>query len=368
MAYEPALSNGSPVARYRRISSSGIAEKCTCVVSTKLRRSASGRRMSVTPVITECLRPASFTSMFRASSLVRGFPSTCPSSTTSVSAAMIITGPTARAETRSALASAKRCTNSCGDSPGIGVSSTAEDNATKERPASRRISARRSEAEARINFMAVISAKDTTDALSLMFWACLKKNRFLVFAEDSPKRVRNLSNRSVSLHRPENRRQQIFLRRRPSLQFGQCRFCLAAIPLRPQRLHPLHLFALDLRIDAQGGDGALLLRDELIHANHDLLFRLHRPLVFVSRFLDFTLHEAALNRPQHASQRIDSLDVSHGATFNFIREVLDRIRARNRIDRIYHAGFMRDDLLGAQRDQRCVLRGQRQRFVQRIGV
>jgi len=40
-----------------------------------------------------------------------------------------------------------------GDSFGRGVSSTAEEMVWKEKPASRRISARRGEAEARISFM-----------------------------------------------------------------------------------------------------------------------------------------------------------------------------------------------------------------------
>ncbi len=118
-----------------------------------LRRSASGRRTSVTPVSTECVRPESFASIWRASSLVRGLPNTCPSSTTSVSAAITMAGPTARAETSSALASASLCTSSAGDSPAIGVSSTAEDSTVKDIPASCRISARRTEAEARISFM-----------------------------------------------------------------------------------------------------------------------------------------------------------------------------------------------------------------------
>src|SRR6266436_4538120 len=136
------------------ISSSGICAKCTCVVSTKLRRSASGNRTSVTPVSTECVRPESFVSICRASSLVRGLPNTWPSSTTSVSAAMMMAGPNARAATNSALASASRCTSSAGDSPAIGVSSTAEESTVKNSPASCRTSARRVEAEARINFMA----------------------------------------------------------------------------------------------------------------------------------------------------------------------------------------------------------------------
>src|SRR5712671_1985180 len=79
-----------------------------------------------------------------------------PSTEMTVSAAMTIAGPIARAATSSAFASARRWTCSLGDSPGKGVSSTAEESTTKEKPASRRISARRVDAEARISFIGAI--------------------------------------------------------------------------------------------------------------------------------------------------------------------------------------------------------------------
>jgi hypothetical protein len=78
---------------------------------------------------------------------------------------MMIAGPTARAATSSALAVASRCTNSWGGSPGMGVSSTAEESTVKEKPALRRISARRSEAEARMSFIVLSFGKNTTDQL-----------------------------------------------------------------------------------------------------------------------------------------------------------------------------------------------------------
>src|SRR5258708_15589755 len=89
-----------------------------------------------------------------------------PSMEMTVSAARTIAGPTARAATSSVFASARRCTCALGDSPEKGVSSTAEERTTKENPAARRISARRVEAEARINFMATNSlGKNTTERL-----------------------------------------------------------------------------------------------------------------------------------------------------------------------------------------------------------
>src|SRR5215470_13707243 len=119
----------------------------------KLIRSASGRRTRATPVRTECVRPESFSSMWRASSVERGLPKMWPSSATSVSAATMMAGPTERAATSSALALARRKTRSWADSPGYGVSSMAEETTAKRNPAASRISARRGEAEASTSFM-----------------------------------------------------------------------------------------------------------------------------------------------------------------------------------------------------------------------
>ena len=52
-------------------------------------------------------------------------------------------------------------------------------------------------------------------------------------------------------------------------------------------------------------------------------------------------------------------------SISFVKR-FDRVRARDRIDRVRHAGFMRDDLLRAQRNQRRIFRRQRQRFIERI--
>src|SRR5215831_13235839 len=135
------------------MSVSDSATKCTWVMSVNSRRSTSGNRISATPVVTEWVRPESFSSIWRASSEVRGLPITIPSKATTVSAAITMAGPTARAATSSDLAAASRRTRSVAVSPGSGVSSTAEESTVKGIPASRRTSARRGEAEARINFI-----------------------------------------------------------------------------------------------------------------------------------------------------------------------------------------------------------------------
>src|SRR5579871_6576704 len=164
MAYPPALSNGSPVPRYSSISSGLSLAKCTWVDSTKLRRSPSGSRIRDRPVITECVIPESDCSICRASSVVRGLPRICVPICTAVSAAITIAGPTERAATSSAFASASRCTIVSVGSPGIGVSSIADDTTTNAYPALCKISARRGEADASISLVVTIKSAYTMPA------------------------------------------------------------------------------------------------------------------------------------------------------------------------------------------------------------
>src|SRR5579859_7470983 len=140
--------------------------------------------------------------MWRASSAERGLPKTRLSRETTVSAAITMAGPTARAATSSALASARRWTRSLGDSPEKGVSSTAEDMMMKEKPASWRISARREEAEARINFMS-------------------DDDRFLIFAEDASERVGDFTYGGVGFDGGEDGGEEVFGGGGAALEYGQ---------------------------------------------------------------------------------------------------------------------------------------------------
>lgn len=114
-----------------------------------------------------------------------------PSRATVVSAAITIAGPTARAAMSSALASARRWTIWAGVSFGKGVSSTAADMTLKEKPASRKISARRGEAEARMSRMS------DDDGL-------------LVFAEDAAEGVGDFADAGVGFDGGENGWKEIF--------------------------------------------------------------------------------------------------------------------------------------------------------------
>ena len=79
------------------------------------------------------------------------------------------------------------------------------------------------------------------------------------------------------------------------------------------------MVAFDSRVDTQRRHGVFLFRDEIVHADDDLLFLLYRALKFVRGFLNFALHESGFDRTQHAAHRIDFLDVSNRAAFDLIR-------------------------------------------------
>ena len=126
--------------------------------------------------------------------------------------------------------------------------------------------------------------------------------------------------------------------------------------------------ALDFGFDAQSGDRALFFCDEVVYADYDLVLGFYRALVVVGGFLDFALDEAAFYCPQHSSHGVDFVDVRDGAGFDFISQVLDSVGPSDGIDGVGDAGFVGDDLLRAESDQRGVLGGEGEGFVHGIGV
>ncbi len=103
--------------------------------------------------------------------------------------------------------------------------------------------------------------------------------------------------------------------------------------------------------------GAPFSDDELIYANDDLLFALDRALIFVRGFLNFSLHVSGFDAAQHAAERVNPGNVLLCARFDFIGQFLDGVGAAQRVRRIGDAGFVGDDLLRAQRQQRRIFRG-----------
>ena len=105
-----------------------------------------------------------------------------------------------------------------------------------------------------------------------------------------------------------------------------------------------------------------------VYADDDLLAALYGALIFVGCFLDFLLDVAGFDRAQHAAHGIDFRDVFLRGGFDFVGELFDGVGAGDGIDGVRDAGFVRDDLLRAQSEQRGLFGGKRERFVESVGV
>ena len=111
-----------------------------------------------------------------------------------------------------------------------------------------------------------------------------------------------------------------------------------------------------------------LVDDIIIDADDDLLFLLDGALVCVAGFGDLLLREAMLDGLHHAAHRVQLAEVFEGAVFHVLGQPLDEVGPAQRVRSVGHAGFIGEDLLRAQRDARGILGGQRECFVEAVGV
>src|SRR5271170_1957104 len=130
---------------------------------------------------------------------------------------------------------------------------------------------------------------------------------------------------------------------------------LCAVAFGAQGLYASYLRALDFGIDAQRGNGTFFFRDEIVNAYYDLFFGFDGALEFVGGFLDFPLDVAGFDAAEHAALGVNFFDIGDRARFNFVGKSFDSVGAGDGIDGIGHTGFVGDDLLRAQGDERSVL-------------
>ena len=127
------------------------------------------------------------------------------------------------------------------------------------------------------------------------------------------------------------------------------------------------LSALGLGIDAQQvGHLDLLVVDVAVDADDDVLLDAVALLVAPGRLVDLAGDE--LDGLDRAAELVDLGDQLARAGLEFVGQRLDVVRAGERVDGVGGARLVGDDLLGAQRDLRRALAGQRQRLVEAVGV
>src|SRR3984885_1707787 len=100
-----------------------------------------------------------------------------------------------------------------------------------------------------------------------------------------------------------------------------------------ERLEPLDLLALGLRIDAEDVRHlGLALVDELVDADDDVLTGAVALVVAERGLLDLVLDE--VDRADRAAEAVDLLDQLVRADLDLVGQRLDEVRAGERIDRV----------------------------------
>ena len=152
-------------------------------------------------------------------------------------------------------------------------------------------------------------------------------------------------------------------------QRGERALDLALVTARTVRSQPVDLPLLGCRIDAlELGLDRLALVHEAVDSHDRLLARLDAQLRLEGLLLDALLHPARLDRRDRAAQLVDLGDQPLRLFLQRVGQLLDVVRAAERIGRGRDAGLGREDLLGAERKGRRLLGRQRERLVERVRV
>ena len=140
------------------------------------------------------------------------------------------------------------------------------------------------------------------------------------------------------------------------------------IPLSPQRGQPVHLSLLHLRTDLQDRDLTRLRLHVVVDADDDPLFPFHLTQVPLRGLQDLPLREPSFDRLHHPTHLIQLPEVIPRTFFQSVGQRLDIVGPAERVHRVRHLAFLRDDLLSAQGQLDRLFRRKRQGFVHRVGV
>ena len=143
------------------------------------------------------------------------------------------------------------------------------------------------------------------------------------------------------------------------------------IALGPQLIELRQLGDADLGVlDLEDLDVVFLVgrKAVLVDPDHRLLTRIDAGLGAGGGLLDAQLRDAGLNRGSHAAHFLDLGDVRHGLVRQFIGEPLDMVAAAPRVDGAGRAALLLQEQLGVASDTRREVGGQRERFVEGVGM
>src|SRR5467141_543847 len=208
----------------------------------------------------------------------------------------------------------------------------AEESTVKEKPASWRTSARRTDADARISFMGNPGGEEYYSKKS-------DDHGFLVFAEDAAEGVGDFADGGVGFDGGEDGREEIFGSGGAALELGKDGFGAGRVALGAESVEASDLRALHIGVDAERGDLARLFCYEVVHADDDLFFFLDSALELVRSLLDFALDETSFNSAQHSAHLVDLREIGRSKGFDFVGEGFDSVGAGDGIDGVGDAGF-----------------------------
>jgi hypothetical protein len=103
-------------------------------------------------------------------------------------------------------------------------------------------------------------------------------------------------------------------------------------------------------VDALDRDGALLVHHVHVHADDWTPTFLHVTLVLEGDPMNFTLLISVLHRFEGAASLIDLVYFSEHRIDHHVRQSFNVVGAGKRVDNVCDARFIRDDLLGTERD------------------
>ena len=106
--------------------------------------------------------------------------------------------------------------------------------------------------------------------------------------------------------------------------------------------------------------------DVLVYADDDPFAALDLLLQPEAGVGDLALGVVLLDRRDHPAELVDLREIAVGLGLEPVGQRLDEIGAAQGVDRVRHAGLVRDDLLRAQRDPHGPLGRQRKRLIKRI--
>src|SRR5258706_7101440 len=133
----------------------------------------------------------------------------------------------------------------------------AEESTVKEKPASWRISARRTDADARISFMGNPGGEEYYSKKS-------DDHGFLVFAEDAAEGVGDFADGGVGFDGGEDGGEEIFGSGGAALELGESRFFAGGVTLWTESVEARELRAVRIGLGAQRGNCTRVFRHEVV--------------------------------------------------------------------------------------------------------